>query len=66
MLALAPPPMQLATGALSAGGVAFTLPVPNQPSLVGAEIALHGAILGVFDPGGPIELSNGLVTVVAD
>ena len=60
LLALAPMPQQLASGALGAGSIGFDLPVPDQPALVGVEIALQGAVIGLSDPGLSIELSNAL------
>jgi hypothetical protein len=50
---------------LSAGVVGFALPVPYSAALVGVEIAFHGAAVGLFDPGLPIELSNGLLVTIA-
>jgi hypothetical protein len=59
LLALAPPPQQVGFGPLSSGSIAFALPVPDQSALVGVGIAFQGAALA-FDPGQPVELSNGL------
>jgi len=64
LLALAPLPHQIGSGALSAGSVAFALPVPDDAALVGAKVAFQGAIVGLFDPGLPIELSNALLVTI--
>jgi hypothetical protein len=56
---------QVGSGSLNAGKITFHLPVPAGPaSLVGLKVAFHGAVVGVFDPGVPIELSNGLAVTI--
>jgi hypothetical protein len=65
LLALTPKPVQAGSAALSGGAVAFALPVPNAPSLVGIDVAFHGAAVGLLDIGLPMELSNTLrVTIM--
>jgi hypothetical protein len=64
LLAPAPNPVQVGSGALSIGGVTFPLPVPDAPSLIGLEIALHGVAVGLLDPGLPLELSNALFVMI--
>ena len=36
------------------------LPIPGDPLLAGIEVTLQGAVIGLFDPGTPVELSNAL------
>jgi len=64
LLLSASPLVTLASGPLSGGSLGFALPVPNQPSLLGAAVALHGACIGLGSPGVPIELSNGLTATI--
>ena len=64
LLALAPNPVQVGSGLLHAGAVAFPLPVPDAPSLAGLKVAFHGVAVGLFDPGFPIELSNALLVTI--
>ena len=64
LLALGPGPFLLASGSLSAGSIAFPLPLPNEPGLVGANVALQGIAVGLFDAGTPIELSNALLVTI--
>ena len=64
LLSLLPVPAQVGAAGLSAGSVGFALPVPSDPSSVGLELALQGAVLGLFGPGVPLELSNALHVTV--
>jgi uncharacterized delta-60 repeat protein len=64
LLALAPMPHQVGSGSLSGGALGFALPVPDQPALVGAQVGLQGAVVGLSDPGLPIELSHALVVTI--
>jgi hypothetical protein len=64
LLAGVPPPLLLASGHLTAGTAAFALPVPSDPAIVGVHVALLGVAVGVFDPGTPLELSNGLLVTI--
>jgi hypothetical protein len=64
LLALAPMPQPLGSGALSAGAVTFALPLPDMPSLVGVDVALQGVAVGLFEPGVPLELSNALLVTI--
>jgi hypothetical protein len=60
LLAVAPLPLLVGSGGLAAGAVAFALPVPGDPGLVGLDVALQGAAVGNSAPGLPLELSNAL------
>jgi hypothetical protein len=64
LLGLAPMPQQVGSGPLSSGAVGFDLPVPDDPALVGIQIAFQGVVLGLFDPGVPIEFSSALLVTI--
>jgi len=64
LLGPVPTPLQLASGSLAAGVAGFSLAVPAQPALVGAEAALQGFALAVSTPGVPIESSNALLVTL--
>ena len=64
LLALAPLPQQVASGSLGAGTVAFDLPVPDAPALVGIELAFQGAAVGLVGPDLSLELSNALPVTI--
>ncbi|MEM7308943.1 MAG: hypothetical protein AAF682_19830 [Planctomycetota bacterium] len=64
ILSLAPTPTEIGAETYLGGSASFVVPVPDQPALIGVDIALHGAALGVFTAGVPIELSNGLEVAV--
>jgi hypothetical protein len=57
LLSPIPVPKQLAAGPLAAGTLLFTIPVPDNPGLLGLQIALQGAALGMDFT---LEASNGL------
>jgi hypothetical protein len=64
LLGLVPVPPQVGLDDLSAGAAGFALPVPEATSLVGVHVAFQGAVVGLFDPGLPIELSNALLVTI--
>ena len=65
LLALAPVPPQVGSGSLSAGAIEFDLPVPDEPALVGVEVAFQGVAVGLSAPGLPLKLSNALLVTIA-
>ncbi len=64
LLALTPLPQQAGSGPLSAGVVGFSLPVPSDAVFLGLKVGLQGAVVGLFEPGVPIELSNALLVTI--
>lgn len=56
----------LASSGFFVGGAGYTnLSVPQVSGLVGVQVMLQGVAVGVFEPGTPIELTNGLSVVIA-
>jgi hypothetical protein len=53
-------PFPVGSAHLIAGSVGFHLPVPAVPALLGVEVAFQGFLVGLFEPGLPIEFTNGL------
>lgn len=55
----------LANSGFYSGGAGYTdLSVPPISGLVGAQVLMQGVAVGVFAPGTPIELTNGLLATI--
>jgi hypothetical protein len=56
--------VSLGSGNLAAGQGQLSLTVPNNPALVGQDFLLQGLAAGIFTPGFPLELSNGVAAQI--
>jgi hypothetical protein len=64
LLAALPEPTPTDDGVFNTGAFQFQVAVPNNPSLVGKQLALQAVAVGLSLPGFPAVLSNALIATV--
>jgi hypothetical protein len=64
LLGVVPSPLLVGSASLSAGAAGFALPVPDDPAVLGSEVAFQGAAAGLVGPDLEIELSNALAVTI--